>query len=360
MAMSLNLQFFAEKTEKATPNKKQEAKKKGQYAKSTDLSGATVITFSFIALAVFGKSMASQLYTLFGQGFSTMMQWDVTQDSVPALFVGMLKVSIPIAAPVLLAAWIAAIVGNVVQVGFVLSFASLQGGLGKINPISGIKRMFSMKSVFELLKSLLKFIILTTTGGMLLWQEKQSILQMSLMTPQNIISYMFSLLVKITLILSVVYFIIAIVDYLYQRFDHNKQLKMTKQEVKEEYKKMEGDPVIKQKVKEKQRQIAMSRMMNDIPKASVVVTNPTHFAVAIMYEAGEMAAPVVIAKGADYIALKIKEVAKKHHIITMENRPLARALYANVEIGQEIPEDLFKAVAEVLAYVYQMKGTLTK
>ncbi|WP_416827620.1 flagellar biosynthesis protein FlhB [Ectobacillus polymachus] len=358
--ISLDLQFFAEKTEKATPHKKQEAKKKGQFAKSTDLSGAMVVTFSFVALAVFGKSMAAQLYTLFQQGFSSMMQWDVTQDSVPALFIGLLKESIPIVAPVLIVAWIAAIVGNVIQVGFVLSFASLKGGWNKINPISGIKRMFSIKSAFELLKSLLKFSVLATVAGLILWQEKQSILHTATMTPQNIVSYMFSLLVKITLILSIIYIVIAIVDFLYQRFDHDKQLRMTKQEVKEEYKQMEGDPLIKQKVKEKQRQIAMSRMMNDIKKASVVITNPTHFAVAIMYEAGEMAAPIVVAKGADYIALKIKEVAKEHHIIMMENRPLARALYANVEIGQEIPEELFKAVAEVLAYVYRMKGTLTK
>jgi len=153
-------------------------------------------------------------------------------------------------------------------------------------------------------------------------------------------------------------FVLAVLDYAYQRYEYEKNLRMSKQDLKDEHKQAEGDPLIKGKIRERQRSMAIRRMMQELPKADVIITNPTHFAVAIRYDASAMSAPTVVAKGQDYLALKIREVAKKHRIVTMENKPLARALYSQVEIGQQIPEDLFKAVAEVLAYVYKLQGKL--
>jgi flagellar biosynthetic protein FlhB len=358
--ISLDLQFFSEKTEKATPHKKQEARKKGQVAKSADLTNAFVLLFSFLVLALYGNQMGQQLFYLFQRGLSDMLLWHVTQDSVFLLFVNILKAIIPLVAPVLLIAWIVSLAANVAQTGFFISWNSLKGDLNRVNPIEGIKRIFSVRSVAELIKSIMKIVLLLCTAGILLWKEKTSLMQTSEMDVLESVAFIASVTAKVTITLSAVYLVLAFGDFLYQKYDHEKRLRMSKQEMKEEHKKMEGDPLIKHKIKEKQRQVAMSRMIQDIKKAQVVVTNPTHYAVAIAYEAGEMNAPVVVAKGVDYVALKIKEAAKEHRIVTMENKPLARALYASVEIGQEIPEELFKAVAEVLAYVYRVKGTLTR
>lgn len=358
--ISLDLQFFSEKTEKATPQKKQEARKKGQVAKSTDLTNAIILLFSLIVLLVYGKQMASYLLILFRQGLSDMLVWNVTQDSIPLLFTMLLKESIIIVGPILFIAWLAALAANLLQVGFLVTGEPLKLDLKKIDPIQGAKRLFSTRTLVELIKSLIKVIVISYVAGLLLWRNKNQILQFPEMEPLTIISIIASLMINIGIVISIVYFVIAIADFLYQKYEHAKQLRMSKQDIKDEHKKTEGDPLIKHKIKEKQRQMAMSRMMQDVPKAQVVVTNPTHYAVAIAYDSGEMQVPVVVAKGTDFLALKIREVAKEHRVIIMENKPLARALYANVEVGQEIPEDLFRAVAEVLAYVYRIKGTLSK
>lgn len=358
MPISLDLQFFAEKTEKATPQKKQEARKKGQVAKSADLSNAVVLLCSFAYFLVYGEQTAVRLLNVFRQGLSDWLLWDLTQDSIPLLFFYLLKESVFIAAPIILLSWLAGFASTLSQVGFLVSTEAIKMDLKKINPVEGAKRLFSLKSLVELVKSIMKVIIILTVTGLFLWQQKSLILKLSQMEPLEIAVFLVSLTVKLGIAISGVYFVIAVADFFYQRFDHAKNLRMSKQDIKDEHKKSEGDPLIKQKIKEKQRQIASARMMQEIPKAQVVVTNPTHFAVAIAYEAGKT--PVVVAKGADFLALKMREVAKEHRIVIMENKPLARTLYATVEIGQEIPEELFKAVAEVLAYVYKVKGTLSK
>jgi flagellar biosynthesis protein FlhB len=361
MPLSLDLQFFAgEKTEKATPKKKQDARKKGQVAKSTDLTNAIVLLFTFSFLLIYGGYASNRLLLLVRQGLSEILLWNVTQDSIPLLFVHLFKEGLIIAAPIIFVTFLAAMLTNIMQVGFLISGESIKFDLKKLDPLAGAKRIFSMKSVVELIKSLLKVSAFCVVGGIFLWQQKGKMLRLSEMEPLTVITFLASLLLKLGLTLSAVYLVIAVGDYIFQRFDHAKQLRMSKQDIKDEHKKMEGDPLIKHKIKEKQRQMSMARMMQDVPKAQVIVTNPTHYAVAIAYDAGEMKVPMIVAKGTDYMALKIKEVAKEHQVVIMENKPLARALYASVEIGQEVPEELFKAVAEVLAYVYRLKGSLNR
>ncbi|MFZ7944707.1 flagellar biosynthesis protein FlhB [Neobacillus sp. 19] len=359
MFLKLDLQFFAEKTEKATPRKKQDARKKGQVAKSTDLNNAIVLLASFLILAIYGKQMAVRLYQLFRSGLSDLLLMNLTEESVPMLFVGLLKESAFIAVPVIFIAWLASLVSNLSQVGFLIAPEALKWDLKKLNPISGAKRLFSARTLVEFVKSLLKVIAVAVVAGLMLWSEKSEFLKLPQLDPLQIVGFISSLMIRMGLAISAVYLGIAAMDLVYQRFDFAKKLRMSKQEIKDEYKKTEGDPLIKHKIKEKQRQMSRARMMQEIPNAQVVVTNPTHYAVAIAYEQGKMQVPMVVAKGADFLALKIKEVAKDHQVVIMENKPLARALYASVEIGEEIPEDLFKAVAEILAYVYRIKGTLS-
>lgn len=361
MLLSLDLQFFAEeKTEKATPKKKQDARKKGQVAKSTDLTNAIVLLFTFSFLLIYGGYAASRLLQLVRKGLSDLLLWNVTEDSIPLLFVNLFKESVFIAAPIILVTFFAALVTNIAQVGFLISAESIKFDLKKLNPLEGAKRIFSGRTVVELIKSLLKVFVFSWVAGILFWQQKGTLLKLSEMEPLMVVSFISSLFIKIGITMSGVYLLIAAADLFYQRFDHAKKLRMSKQDIKDEHKKTEGDPLIKHKIKEKQRQMSMARMMQDVPKAQVVVTNPTHYAVAIAYEAGEMKVPIIVAKGTDFMAQKIKEVAKEHKVVIMENKPLARALYASVEIGQEVPEELFKAVAEVLAYVYRIKGTLNR
>lgn len=359
MALTFDLQFFAEKTEKATPRKKQEARKKGQVAKSTDLSNAVVLLSAFSCLAFFGGRMAERIWNLFRQGYTEWLVMDLTEKSVPTIFLSMLKDSVIIAAPLILLAWLGAFASTVAQVGFLAAPEAIKMDLKKINPVEGAKRLFSMRTIVEFIKSILKLAAILIVAGIFLWQRRNVILQLPQMEPLNMAAQLGSLAVTLGLVISAVYLVIGVADLVFQRYDHAKKLRMSKQDIKDEFKKTEGDPLIKHRIKEKQRQISSARMMQEVPKAQAVVVNPTHFAVAIAYEAGKMAVPVVTAKGADFLALKMKEIAKEHGVVVMENKPLARALYASVEVGQEIPEDLFKAVAEVLAYVYKVKGTLS-
>ncbi|RHW33299.1 flagellar biosynthesis protein FlhB [Neobacillus notoginsengisoli] len=360
MLVRLDLQLFAEKTEKATPRKKQDARKKGQVAKSTDLSNAVVLLGSFSFLAIYGEYAGGRLLQMFKVSLSNSLLYHLTEESVVLLFKNILFNAVLIAAPIIVIAWLAAIVSTISQVGFLVAPESIKMDLKKIDPISGAKRIFSMRSIVELLKSILKVLLITTVAGIFLWKQKGILLKLPQMEPLSIVGLLASLTVKMGMVISAAYLVLAVGDLFYQRYDHAKKLKMSKQDIKDEHKKTEGDPLVKQKIKEKQRQVASFRMMQDIPKAQVIITNPTHFAVAIAYEAGKMSVPTVVAKGADFLALKIREVAKEHRVVIMENKPLARALYAGVEVGEEIPEELFKAVAEVLAYVYRVKGTLSK
>ncbi|GGJ56065.1 flagellar biosynthetic protein FlhB [Anoxybacillus voinovskiensis] len=354
--LRLDLQFFAgEKTEKATPRKRQEVREKGQVAKSADLNTAVVLLFTFLTLLFSGSFYKETFFRFLQQSFQQYIKTDVTIDSVHLLFLTILQQMAWVVAPIFLVALFGAFVANFLQVGFLFTTEPLQMKLSKLDPIQGFKRMFSLRSLVELLKSILKIAFVGFITFFVLWMKLGQILSLTTKSLQTTLSSLASLAVQMGLYASIALLFLALLDYLYQRFDFEKNIRMSKQEIKEEYKKTEGDPLIKSKIKQKQREMAMKRMMQEVPKADVVITNPTHYAVALKYEDGEMEAPIVVAKGVDYMALKIKQLAKEHDVVTVENRPLARALYSQTEIGDAIPEQFFKAVAEILAYVYRLK-----
>jgi len=353
----LDLQFFnGEKTEKATPRKKQDARQKGQVAKSADLSPAIALTGAFFIMMIFGSYMFQTFQRIMRESLSTYLTWEVNQENLSFISLQLIYESIKIVGPVLGIVLIMAVGVNYMQVGVLFTTEPLKMKLEKLDPIQGAKRIFSLRSLVELFKSILKISAGIFVAYTILWDAKDKLLALSMTSLQGVITFVAGEIIKLGLYIGGLLIILAGMDYVYQRYEYEKSLRMSKQDIKDEYKKTEGDPLIKSQIKERQRQMAMRRMMQELPKADVVITNPTHFAVAIQYEAKSMTAPTVIAKGQDYMALKIKELAKTHGIVTMENKPLARALYSQVDIGQQIPEEMFKAVAEVLAYVYKLQG----
>jgi len=353
----VHLQFFSgEKTEKPTEHKLSEARKKGQVAKSADLSPAFLIAGVFLLFLAAGPWMLSIFLNMLRETFQSYLLWEVNFENLEVIMKQLAFESMKIVGPVLAFCLLSGLLVTYSQVGILFTVEPLQMKLEKLNPIEGFKRIASLRSLVELCKSILKISVGALGAYLILKDTTNQLLQLSQQTPESILSFTAWSVFKIGLLIGIFLIVLGLLDYFYQRFEHLKNLRMSKQDIKDEHKKMEGDPLIKSKIKEKQRQMAMRRMMQEIPKADVIITNPTHFAVAIKYEAKTMAAPTVIAKGQDYVALKIREIAKQHRIVTMENKPLARALYSQVDIGQQIPEELFKAVAEVLAYVYKLQG----
>lgn len=353
----LDLQLFAqEKTEPATPKKKQDARKKGQVARSAELPGALILFFTFLSFLLFGGWFKERFFAIFTAAFQDYMLKDLTMENLRAIFLQMLSQGLLLLAPVLLIAVVFAVAGNYLQIGFLFTGEPLLMKFSRLNPLEGAKRIFSMRSAVELLKTLLKMGIVGSAVYSSLQAEKAQLLRLARLPLQDDLGYITSATLRLGLKIGLILVMLALFDYLYQKYDYNKNLRMSKQEIKEEYKKTEGDPLIKGKIRERQRRMALQRMMQEIPKADVVITNPTHYAVALKYDAKRMDAPQVVAKGADLVALRIRELAREHGVATMENKPLARALFARVEIGETIPAELFQAVAEVLAYVYKLRG----
>jgi flagellar biosynthetic protein FlhB len=357
MLLRLDLQLFSgEKTEKATPHKRQETRKKGEVAKSPEVASALTLLLCFSFLMIGGKTIFVGCLNIYRHSFQEYLLWDISISSTQLLFNQLLWDVVKLVAPVFAVVLVSGVLANYVQVGFMFNPEALKIKLEKLNPLEGAKRIFSLRSLVELIKSILK---ITLTGGIvywMIWRQKNELFSIGKLTIWDAASFIGSLTIQIGIVVAISLMVLAAGDYLYQKFEYEKKLRMSKQDILDEYKKMEGDPVIKGKRRAKQRELSMNRMMQEVPRADVVITNPTHFAVAIRYDLDTMAAPEVIAKGKDHIALKIKEIAKQHKIVTVENKPLARALFAAVEIGQPIPEDLFNAVGEILAYVYYQEG----
>jgi len=353
----VDLQYFSgEKTEKATPKKKEDARKKGQVAKSQDLSPAIALIVFFLLLIMRGSDMLATFQNIMRESLITYTGWQVNEENLKVMVMQLAFEAFKIVGPVLGVSLLVAFAVNYMQVGWLVSTEPLQMKLEKLNPIEGAKRIFSLRSLVELLKSMLKISAGIYVVYIILWNNKDQVVQLSLKSLGTVLSFTAGEVSKLGIYLGLLLFVLAVLDYAYQRYEYEKNLRMSKQDLKDEHKQAEGDPLIKGKIRERQRSMAIRRMMQELPKADVIITNPTHFAVAIRYDANAMSAPTVVAKGQDYLALKIREVAKKHRIVTMENKPLARALYSQVEIGQQIPEELFRAVAEVLAYVYKLQG----
>ncbi len=352
----MNLQLFAgEKTEPATPRRREEARKKGQVAKSGEVGTAFMVLASFVMLNALAPYMGRHLEEMLNYYFQNMAYWDGDASGFHQLFLfGLVKLAL-IVAPILLGLLVIGVVGQVIQVGFYASSEALTPKLSRINPIEGFKRIFSKRALVEFAKSVAKIFLV---GYLVYGQVRQNLEwlpQISLLSLGESISLMTDSIYRMGLQVGLFLLIIAAADYWWQRREFENSIKMSKQEIKEEYKQMEGDPQIRSKIRQRQRQMASQRMMAAIPTADVIITNPTHYAIAISYKPDEMSAPQVVAKGMGLIAARIKEEGKKHDIATVENAPLAQALYKGTEIGQEIPAELYAAVAEVLAFVYRLR-----
>ncbi|WP_193556070.1 flagellar biosynthesis protein FlhB [Paenibacillus ginsengarvi] len=359
-ALPLDLQLFAgEKTEKATPKKRQDARKKGQVAKSMELPSSSILFGIVLLLFGYGSIMRDKIENMFLFTIHDYMGMELTPSTAATIFGRLIFEGLLLLAPIFGLALVMAVVASASQVGFLITMEPLKMSFSKLDPIKGIANLFKLRALVELLKSVLKMTVIGLVVFFTIWNSRDVLIEMGRWPLIHTFSYTAKLIMTLAIEIAVILLILALFDYMYQRYEHEKNLKMSKDEVKQEYKNSEGDPLIKSKIREKQRRMALQRMMQEVPKADVVITNPTHFAVAIRYDPKKSEAPVVVAKGMDYIALKIRQVAEEHGIVKMENKPLARALYDQVEIGQTIPADLFQAVAEVLAYVYKLKGKTT-
>jgi len=290
--------------------------------------------------------------------FSTIKEGILENDYMQKLIVYIFGQILIIIAPMLIVSFSVGIITNLVQVGWKPTTKPLKPKFSRLNPMSGFKRLFSMKSMFELLKSIVKLTIIGVIIYNIVKNELNHIQELLNMEILQAAIYIGNLIIDIGLSVGLYFIFIAIADFAYQKFNLHKELKMTKQEVKEEYKNSEGNPEIKGKIKQKMRESSMRRMMQDVPQADVIITNPTHYAVALKYDKEKAQAPIVVAKGEDHLARKIKQVAKENNVEIVENKYLARTLYATVDIGKEIPPELYQAVAEVLAFVYNLKNKL--
>ncbi|MEK4083626.1 flagellar biosynthesis protein FlhB [Psychrobacillus sp. FSL K6-1415] len=357
IALRLNLQYFSgEKTEKATPKKRQDSRKKGQVLKSPDVTSAIVLLSVFVFLFFFASFLRTEIFSFFGVTFSKYMLIEtLTIDTTIIIYKDMLLEMAVVLLPIMLVAVVAAVAANYFQFGLLFTTEPLKFDLKKIDPIKGLKRIFSLKAIIELLKSILKISFIGSVTTLILWMNLEQVLSLSFKTAWDTLSTVGWLTGTMGIAASCVLLFISILDFFYQKYDYEKNLKMSKQDIKDEHKNSDGDPIIKSRIRQRQREMAMRRMMQEIPTADVVITNPTHFAIVLKYDDESMDAPTVVAKGVDFVAQKIKLIAKENNVVMVENRPLARSMYDQVEVGQRIPDEFFKAVAEVLAYVYRIK-----
>lgn len=350
--------FTEEKTESASPKKRREAREKGQIPKSRELVTALLLIVTFWAMKTFSNWILGDLINAVKDGlkFPDNMDLIFTNAGITRLYFQKLLAFGKILAPVLGFAVLVSLLANYVQVGVIFTSKPITPSFNKMNPIEGFKRIFSRQAFVEFLKSNFKIILIGYFIYSYLFQNFAIIPDLMDMDLLQTSAYIAEMLYNIGIRAGAVLFILAIFDYAFQFWEHERNLKMTKQEIKDEYKQTEGNPQIKGRIREKQRQMAMRRMMSEVPKADVIITNPTHFAVAVKYDPAKSDSPIILAKGKDLIAKRIREKAKEHKIPIVENPPLAQSLFKTVEIGQNIPADLYKAVAEVLAYVYSLKN----
>lgn len=367
MSLEFNLQFFAEgeggeKTEPASEKKLDDARKEGQVAKSKEVASGLGLLALFLMLKIWIGNMGTQFIELFGGTYNRIPEiaglvGGTTPDRAMSNLIsfGILR-TIIISVPVFIVAVVIAFLSDYIQVQWKPTAKPLKPKFSKLNPINGIKRIFSVNTLFELIKSIAKVALIGLVAYKYIADRQNDLLLLYDLSLMQAVQLIGETVIDLGIRISAIYMIIVAADFVYQKVKFAKDMRMTKQEVKEEFKNQEGNPEIKGRIRQKMREASQRRMMQELPKADVVITNPTHYAVAIQYDADVSEAPVVIAKGADYLAQKIKEVARENSIEIVENKPLARMLYANVDIGNEVPPELYSAVAEVLAYVYHMQG----
>ena len=343
----------AERTEPASPRKRKKAREEGQVARSNELIGCAILLAFLHAVPTFGPQIADGMSQFMTQMFQAASQRDLDAQALTGMTEESLRRAAMFAGPILGAIVAATLAGSVAQVGMVFTPGKLMPKFETLNPLQGFKRMFQPKTLVELGKGFLKLGVVAWSGTTFLQEHWQEVFGLSGVPAQQIAMKIGQLAHGMSLKMTAALAFVAALDYAYQRWDLEKKLKMTKQEVKDEMRDTEGNPQIKGRVRQKMREMSRRRMIHAVPAATVIITNPTHFAVALQYELGQKGAPKVVAKGADFLAARIREVGRENNVPIIENPPLARTLYRSVQIGQEIPAELFKAVAEVLAFVWQ-------
>ena len=346
------------KTEKPTSRKLKKARDKGQIARSKEVSAAAVLIGVLLMLMYFGQNIIRVLQLEMRSLLNFQMGSDLTVPQISEMIKDISAHTAVAIVPVLLTALICSIFANVAQGGLVFSTEALGIRFEKLNPKNGLKRIFSKNGIMELVKNLILISAIFIISYQVISQYLPVYPRLVLMDVTSLFHWTTSISGEVFVRVAVVFVFLATADYYFQKYRFIEQLKMTKKELKEEFKETEGDPITRGRIRRVQREMARRRMMADVPKADVVIANPTHYAVALSYKMDSMDAPKVVAKGVGFLALRIQELAQKHDIPLVENKPLARALYKSVEIGAYIPGNLYKAVAEILAYVYKARNIL--
>lgn len=350
-----------EKTEQATPRKREKAREEGQVARSMELNSVVIVTIGLATVYLFGPALCAHLMGSMRHTFAESARTTIDAGSVHRFITGQMGQFAVMLGPVLLVLAVLAYLINVAQVGIMFSTKPLELKLDKISMAKGFKRVMSKRSLMELIRDLIKTTLIAIVAYQTIVGWLPNMMTTGDMSIGAIAATLGRLSLLLTLKIAVVLFLIAALDFAFQRFDMASNLRMTRQEVREELKETEGNPLTKSRVRQIQREMARKRMMAEIPKADVVVTNPTHIAVALQYDPKTMPAPMVLAKGQRLIAERIKEIAAAHEVPIVENKPLARSLFKLVDVGAYIPATLYRATAEVLAYIYrlkQKKGTI--
>lgn len=343
-----------DKTERATDKRREELRNKGQLARSPEVMTAFVLAAGLLGLLIGAGNLYRELGGYTRHILAQAPEISLTVSAFPAVLTEAVGVLVRGVAVLFLAAIVGAILGNVVQVGFMVSWEALVPDLNKLNPINGLKNLFQWAKVVDLLKGVLKVVVVTWVAYLSVRGRLAELPAVALFSAGPLLQFTLDLGFQILKNVLLVYVVIALVDFLFQKWQWEEKNKMSKQEIKDEYKQSEGDPLVRSRIRSLQREMARRRMMAEVPQADVVVTNPTHFAVALRYNPEKSAAPEVVAKGADLVAKRIIEVAEEHGVPLFQAPPVARALYQQVELGETIPAQMFQAVAEILAHVYRL------
>lgn len=359
-----NLQFFAndDKTEEPTAKKIDDTRKEGQVAKSTELQSAIALLTAFISLRFlmgFISGRLMEVFHTFWQQVHVYSDGDFSTNTAHKIITNVLLYVLITILPFLLIFLFVGFMAQRLQISWKVTTKPLQPKLNKLNPINGFKRIFSGRAIVNLLMSIAKVVIFGYISYSVVKDNMSVFINAYDTNLEDNLGILFDLIFELGIKISAVYLIIAVADLFYQKWKHKQDIKMTKQEVKDEYKNQEGDPKVKSQQRQRMQQASRRRMMQNIPEADVVITNPTHFAVALKYDNSVSNAPLVVAKGADYLAYKIKDIARENNVEIVEDKPLARMLYSNVEVGDEIPPELYQSVAEVLAYVYKINNKVS-
>jgi flagellar biosynthetic protein FlhB len=350
---------YQERTEKATPRRRQKAREEGKVARSQELNSAVILCLGIVTIYIVGPLLLTQLKQFMAHVFMEAPSMSADFDSVIALFKSNILTFFLLMGPLLIVLVAIAYGINVLQVGMLFTAKPLEPKLDKLNIANGIKRLFSVRSLFQLARDVAKLAVVGIVGYLSIKSQVDTFYALSDNSVPVFAGAMGKMALKTSLQIGAAILLLALFDYAYQRYDFEKSIKMSKQEIRDELKDTEGSPQTKARVRQIQREMSRKRMMQEIPKADVVVTNPTHIAVALKYDHEEMEAPMVVAKGERLIAEKIKEIAVDAGVPIVENRPLARSLFNMCDIGSYVPAKLYRAVAEVLAYVYRLKQKAT-